>query len=77
MVMVFLLGYQLHLALGMSVAPGDLNVTLNMDEIWGIKKNKDPLIERIKNDLLNRNLVDIIPHKMLPTWKMEELKMLI
>lgn len=48
---------------------GDLNVTLNMDEIWGINKKKDPLAKRIKNELLSRNFVDILPPQVLPTWE--------
>lgn len=48
---------------------GDLNITLNMDEIWGSNKKKDPLADRIKNELLSRNWVDILPPKMLPMWE--------
>eukprot|EP00253_Pinus_taeda_P027952 PITA_27952 len=48
---------------------GDLNVTLNSDETWGNSRKKDPLADRIKYELLSRNLVDINHPKMLPTWE--------
>lgn len=49
---------------------GDLNFTLNMEEIWGVSKKKDPLAEKIKIELLvRRNYIDIRPSHMLPTWE--------
>lgn len=48
---------------------GDLNLTLSMDEIWGSNRKKDPIAERLKNDFLKRNLVDVIPSQMRPTWE--------
>jgi len=48
---------------------GDLNFTLNMDEIWGLNKRKDPLAEKLKNELLCRNFVDILPAQMHSTWE--------
>lgn len=47
---------------------GNLNVTLSFDECWGCCRKKDPLAERIKFELLNKNLVDIAPSEMKPTW---------
>eukprot|EP00253_Pinus_taeda_P022511 PITA_22511 len=47
---------------------GDLNVTLNSNETWSNSMKKDPLAVHIIYELLNRNLVDINPPKMLPTW---------
>lgn len=47
---------------------GDLNVTLSSEERWGNSRKRDPLVDRIKYELLNKNLVDIIPSKMMPTW---------
>jgi len=40
-----------------------------MDKIWGSNKKKDPLAERIKNELLRRNFLDILPTRMLLTWE--------
>jgi len=48
---------------------GDLNLTLNMDEIWGSNRKKDTIAERLKNEFLKRNLVDVIPSQMRPTWE--------
>lgn len=48
---------------------GDFNVTLNSDETWGNRRKKNPLADRIKYELLSRNLVEINPPKMLPTWE--------
>lgn len=47
---------------------GGLNVTLSSDECWGSCRKKDPLAECIKFKLLNKNLVDITPTEMKPTW---------
>jgi len=48
---------------------GDLNVSLSMEEIWGAKKKSNPIADRIKNELLCKNLIDILPPKMVPTWE--------
>lgn len=47
---------------------GDLNATLNANESWGISRKKDPLADCIRFELLHRNLIDIRPSKVLPTW---------
>lgn len=47
---------------------GDLNVTLSSDKIWGNSRKKYPFADRIRYELLHRNLVDINPPKMMPTW---------
>lgn len=50
---------------------GDLNVTLRPDECWGCCRKMDPLADRIKFELLNKNFVDIAPSEMKPTWDNE------
>eukprot|EP00253_Pinus_taeda_P002472 PITA_02472 len=47
---------------------GDLNITLCPEEQWGKCKNRDPLSDRIKYELLHRNLGYVVPTKMMPTW---------
>lgn len=47
---------------------GDLNVTLRSDECWGNCRRNDPLGERLQQEFLSRNLVDIRPGKMTPSW---------
>eukprot|EP00253_Pinus_taeda_P005878 PITA_05878 len=48
---------------------GDLNFTLSPNECWGTGRKKDPLSDRIRMELLNKNLVDICPENMGPTWE--------
>lgn len=48
---------------------GDMNFTLSPDECWGTGRKKDPLSDRIRMKLLNKNLVDIFPENMGPTWE--------
>eukprot|EP00253_Pinus_taeda_P014782 PITA_14782 len=50
------------------IIAGDLNFTLCSDECLGKCRKRDPLADLIKMELLNRNLVDIAPTKMMPTW---------
>lgn len=40
---------------------GDLNLTLSSEERWGNCRNRDLIAERIRNELMLRNLVDIVP----------------
>lgn len=47
---------------------GDLNLTLNSEECWGHCRRKDRLADKMRQELLKRDLVDIIPEKMVPTW---------
>lgn len=47
---------------------GDLNLTLRSEECWGQCKKVDSIAGRIRMELLKRDLVDIIPEKMEPTW---------
>lgn len=47
---------------------GDLNLTLNSAKCWGCCRKQDHMADKMRRELLNRNLVDIIPEKMVPTW---------
>jgi len=47
---------------------GDLNVTLNAEEVWGDGRKHDPLGDRLRKEFLHRNLVDIPQRKRMPTW---------
>eukprot|EP00253_Pinus_taeda_P024864 PITA_24864 len=47
---------------------GDLNVTLSPNECWGNCRDRDPLSEKIRMGLLSRNLVDVCPVQLKPTW---------
>lgn len=46
----------------------DLNVTLQANEVWETSRSYDPLGERLRQEYLSRNLVDIRPRKRMPTW---------
>eukprot|EP00253_Pinus_taeda_P006854 PITA_06854 len=48
---------------------GDLNVTLSADECWGNCRKKDLLSDRLRMEFIRRNLVDVKPDQMMPTWE--------
>lgn len=47
---------------------GDTNVVLNSNEIWGRGKLNNSLADFINSEMLKRNMIDIIPVVMKPTW---------
>eukprot|EP00253_Pinus_taeda_P006944 PITA_06944 len=47
---------------------GDFNFTLNSNECWGHCRHFDSLADSIKLDLLNNNMVDVVPGETVPTW---------
>lgn len=47
---------------------GDLNIALSTEECWGYGKINNEHADFIKLELLNRNMVDIVPSEMKPTW---------
>eukprot|EP00253_Pinus_taeda_P002292 PITA_02292 len=48
---------------------GDLNVTLSPDECWGNCRKSDSLSDKLRLGFLSRNLVDVKPDHMKPTWE--------
>jgi hypothetical protein len=54
---------------GKFVAVGDLKFVNDIVEVWGPRARLDPLADFFKNLLLTRNLVDIEPIKLCPTWR--------
>lgn len=47
---------------------GDLNITLSTEGRWGKCKQRESLSDKIRNEFLHRNLIDVVPSKMMPTW---------
>jgi hypothetical protein len=54
------------------ILAGDLNFTLNSDEIWGTTTLLDPLAPFFKDLFDNSPLVDVAPTELVPTWRNEE-----
>ena len=50
------------------VVGGDLNFTLGQNEIWGPHAHADPLEGFFLQRLVEKNLLDIEPVKLKPTW---------
>jgi hypothetical protein len=48
---------------------GDLNLTLSSGEIWGGVRNLGCLAGFFKNFFLGLGLIDILPGKLVPTWR--------
>ena len=51
------------------ILAGDLNLTLNVAEIWGKKSSIDPLGPHFKHIFSSVDLVDIAPSCVGPTWR--------
>ena len=47
---------------------GDLNFSMGLSEIWGIRARLDPLSNFFTKWPENYGLVDVVPSVMLPTW---------
>jgi hypothetical protein len=50
------------------ILAGDLNFTLNNDEIWGTTALMDPLAPFFKELFDDSPLVDVAPTELVPTW---------
>ena len=51
------------------IIAGDLNFTLTDANIWGAKTQMDPMDDFFMQMLLKKNLVDVAPAKIGPTWR--------
>lgn len=50
------------------IIAGDLNFTYQASEIWGTSAKMDDLGEYFSQLLLETDFVDVLPHKLSPTW---------
>jgi hypothetical protein len=52
---------------------GDLNLTLYSGEIWGSVRTLGCLAGFFKNFFVCLGVIDIVPRKLVPTWKYNRL----
>lgn len=45
-----------------------LNYTIGLNEVWERSRNVDDLVDRVKDIIIDHNLVDIFPSMIIPTW---------
>jgi hypothetical protein len=57
------------LSLDNLILVGDLNITLSSDEVWGGSNSSGSLADYYKLLLQSKNLVDLRPDKVVPTWR--------
>eukprot|EP00253_Pinus_taeda_P021713 PITA_21713 len=50
------------------IIASDLNMTLSADECWGSCRKNDKMGDRLRAELMRRNLVDVVPDPLSPTW---------
>lgn len=50
------------------IFPGDLNSTLGTEEMWGESSVVDRMEQRLRENILSHNLIDVFPPKNAPTW---------
>eukprot|EP00253_Pinus_taeda_P022290 PITA_22290 len=50
------------------IIAGDLNMTLSADECWGSCRKTDKMGDRLRVEMMRRNLVDVVPDPLSPTW---------
>lgn len=50
------------------IIAGDLNFTCQASEIWGSSARMDDLGDFFSQLLLDIDFVDVLPHKLAPTW---------
>jgi endonuclease/exonuclease/phosphatase family metal-dependent hydrolase len=51
------------------IIAGDLNITFSPDEVWGGSSHHGTLDGYFKDLFLSKNLIDIQPTKLVPTWR--------
>jgi len=50
------------------IIAGDLNCTIDFNEIWGCTRRVNVMANHIKDIILEHNLVDICPSSLIPSW---------
>ena len=48
---------------------GNLNFSLESANIWGPRAIPDPLVDFFKTHLIQRDLIELDPIKLNPTWR--------
>ena len=51
------------------ILEGDLNHIVFIREIWGETTSQDPLRDDFGQLLVSNRLIDMQPHKLVPTWR--------
>jgi len=51
------------------IIAGDLNITLSAEEVWGNTNLSVSLADHLKELFQLKNLVDIRPDRLVPTWR--------
>jgi hypothetical protein len=51
------------------IIAGDLNITISSDEVWGGSSQAGSLDGFFKDLFQSKNLIDIQPTKLVPTWR--------
>jgi hypothetical protein len=54
---------------GNLIIVGDLNITLSAEEVWGSSNFSVSLADHLKTLFQSKNLVDIRPDSLVPTWR--------
>jgi hypothetical protein len=57
------------LAHGDLIMVGDMNFTINSEEVWGTTTLVDPLAVFFKELFEKNKLVDVAPAELVPTWR--------
>jgi exonuclease III len=51
------------------IIAGDLNLTLSSEDVWGGTTSVGHSSSYFKSFFQEKNLIDLVPEKVLPTWK--------
>ena len=47
---------------------GDYNASLSVDESWGDRAKRDPLVDKVGKIFLDSGFINIKPSPLVPTW---------
>jgi hypothetical protein len=47
---------------------GDSNFSMDLDEVWGVSAQIDPLMNFFRDIFSKHHLVDVMPSEVVPTW---------